>query len=116
MAAKAAVKRPTRKLHVRKGDTVEVIRGDDAGKRGKVLQVFPAKGRIVVEGVNIQKRHTRPTRTNPQGGVIEKPGPIDSSKVMLVCPGCDKPSRYRRQRSGDGELVRVCVRCGKMID
>ena len=116
MAARSAVAARPRKIHVRKGDTVEVIRGDDAGKRGKVLQVFPREGRIVVEGVNIQKRHTRPTRTNPQGGVIEKPGPIDSSKVMLVCPGCDKPTRYRRQRSGDGELVRVCVRCGKLID
>lgn len=116
MAAKAGVANRPRKLHVRKNDLVEVIRGDDAGKRGKVLQVFPREGRIVVEGVNIQKRHTRPSRTNPQGGVIEKPGPIDSSKVMLVCPSCDKPTRYRRQRSADRDLVRVCRRCGKMID
>ncbi|MEW6045718.1 MAG: 50S ribosomal protein L24 [Bacillota bacterium] len=116
MAVKAPrIARP-RKVHVRKNDTVEVIRGDDAGKRGKVLQALPKEGRVVVEGINIQKRHTRPTRTNPQGGVIEKPGPIDASKVMLVCPSCDKPTRYRRERSADKGLVRVCRRCGKMID
>lgn len=104
------------KLHVRKGDLVEVIRGDDAGKRGKVLQVFPRLRRVVVEGVNVQKRHTRPTRTNPQGGVVEKPGSIDSSKVMLVCPHCDRPSRYARRREADGGLTRVCKRCGKPME
>mgnify|MGYP000153292250 CR=1 FL=1 len=104
------------KVHVKKGDLVEVLRGDDRGKRGKVLQVMPRLGRVVVEGINIQKRHTRPTRTNPQGGVVERPGPIDSSKVMLVCPSCDKPTRYRRRREADGSLTRVCRRCGKAID
>lgn len=114
--ARTAVSEGLRKVHVKKDDQVEVIRGEDAGKRGKVLQVFRKEGRIVVEGVNIQKRHTRPTRTNPQGGVVEKPGPIDSSKVMVVCPGCDKPTRVERKRSPDGDLTRLCKRCGKMID
>lgn len=114
MARRATVAKP--KLYVKKGDLVEVIRGDDAGRRGKVLQAFPRLRRVVVEGVNIQKRHTRPTRTNPRGGVLEKPGPIDSSRVMLVCPSCDKPARYGRRRGADGSLTRVCKRCGKAID
>lgn len=104
------------RLHVRKDDLVEVVTGDDAGRRGKVVQAFPREGRVVVEGVNVQKRHTRPTRQNPQGGVVEKPGPLAAAKVMLVCPACDKPTRYRRQRNPDGSLTRVCQRCGKAID
>lgn len=104
------------KVHVRKGDRVQVRSGVDAGKRGKVIEVIPSKGRIVVEGVNIQKRHTRPTRENPQGGVIERPGPIYSSKVSLVCPNCDKPTRYGTERSKDGEPKRICRKCGKSID
>lgn len=104
------------KVHVRKGDRVQVRSGVDAGKRGKVIEVIPSKGRIVVEGVNIQKRHTRPTRENPQGGVIERPGPIYSSKVSLVCPNCDKPTRYGTERSNDGEPKRICRKCGKSID
>lgn len=110
----ATAERP--KVHVKKGDLVEVLRGDDKGKRGKVLQVFPKLRRVVVEGVNIQKRHVRPGPGNPQGGVVERPGPIDSSKVMLVCPSCDKPTRYRRRREADGSLTRVCRHCGKAID
>ena len=116
MARRAMAQEKPHKMHVKKGDLVEVFRGDDKGKRGRVLQAFPRLRRVVVEGVNIQKRHTRPTRTNPQGGVIERPGPIDSSKVMLVCPNCDKPTRYRRRREADGSLTRVCRRCGKAID
>ena len=75
------------KLHVMRGDTVAVLTGDDKGIRGKVLEVFPKVGRIIFDGVNIQKKHTRPTQTNPQGGIIEKPGPIYASNVALVCPG-----------------------------
>lgn len=103
------------KVHVKKDDLVAVISGDDKGKRGKVLEVRPKEGRIVVEGVNIQKRHMRPTRTNPQGGVIERPGPIAASNVLLVCPDCKRPSRMRRRRTDKG-VVRVCARCGKTVD
>lgn len=105
-----------RKVHVKKGDQVQVLWGVDKGQRGRVLEVMPSEGRITVDGVNIIKRHTRPSRQNPQGGVIEQPGPIYSSKVALVCPACDKPTRYRVERSGDGERIRVCRRCGKSID
>lgn len=104
------------KIHVRRGDTVTVIAGDSAGKRGKVLEVFPKTGKIIVDGVNIQKKHTRPTQTNPQGGIIEKPGPIDASNVALYCSSCKGPVRIKRERTADGELKRLCKKCGKAID
>jgi len=103
------------KMHVKKNDTVMVIAGDDKGKTGKVLEARPRENRVVVEGVNIQKRHMRPTRTNPQGGVVERPGPIAASNVMLVCPHCKRPARMRRNRT-EGGVVRQCVRCGKTVD
>ena len=71
------------KTHIKKDDTVMVITGKDAGKTGKVLQVLPASGRVVVEGINVVKRHTKPTQKNPQGGIMEKPAAIDLSNVML---------------------------------
>jgi len=104
------------KLHVRKGDLVHVLSGEDAGKTGKVLEVFPKKGRVVVEGVNIIKKHARPTRTNPSGGVIEQPGPIHVSNVMLVCPSCNTPTRIARRREPGKQVSRVCKRCGKPVD
>lgn len=104
------------KLHVKKGDTVHVLKGNDAGKTGKILEVLPAKGRVVVDGVNIIKKHARPTRTNPQGGVIERPGSIHAANVMLVCPKCNEPTRVTRQREAGQKSRRVCKRCGKSID
>lgn len=103
-------------LHVKKNDVVHVLSGVDRGKTGKVLEVHPKEGRVVVDGVHIVKRHTRPTRTNPQGGVIEQPGPIHVSNVMVVCPSCNKPTRVSRRRESGKEVVRVCKRCGKAID
>ncbi|HHY40590.1 MAG TPA: 50S ribosomal protein L24, partial [Syntrophaceticus sp.] len=73
------------KLHVRKGDTVYILTGKDAGKRGKVIQAIPSKRKVIVEGINVVKRHSRPTKAMPQGGIVEKEAPIDSSNVMLVC-------------------------------
>lgn len=104
------------KSHVKKGDMVQVMSGEDKGKTGKVLEVMPAKGRIIVEGINIVKKHTKPTRQVPQGGVVEQPGPIAASTVMLVCPSCDKPTRVERTKAGDGSVARVCKRCDKVID
>lgn len=104
------------KPHVRKGDVVAVLRGRDAGKRGKVLEVYPAELRAVVDGVNIVKRHVRPNRENPQGGVVEQPGKIHLSNLMIVCPSCDRPSRVRHSRAQDGTRTRICARCGKSID
>lgn len=103
------------KVHVKKNDQVAVISGADKGKRGKVLEVRPKENRVVVDGVNIQKRHMRPTRTNPQGGVVERPGPIAASNVMVVCPKCKQPARQRRTRTAEG-VRRQCVKCGQHID
>ncbi|MEW6572438.1 MAG: 50S ribosomal protein L24 [Bacillota bacterium] len=103
------------KVHVKKGDTVVVLRGKDAGKKGKVLTVFPKEHRVVVEKVNIVKRHTRPTRRIPQGGIMEKEAPIHASNVMLVCGKCHKPTRVGRRILEDGNKVRFCKKCGEVL-
>lgn len=100
-------------VHVHKGDNVLIITGKDAGKRGKVLSVEPKKSRVIVEGVNKVKRHSRPTRTMPQGGIMEKEAPIHCSNVMLVCNKCNKPTRPARTILEDGKKVRVCKKCGE---
>ena len=108
-------------LKVRSGDTVEVISGKDAGKRGRVLRVDPKKSRVFVEGLNIVKRHQRPRslkdtqRGGKVGGVIEKEGPIHVSNVMVVDPGDDKPTRVRIERGADGARQRVAVRSGTKL-
>lgn len=104
----AAVKQ---KIHVKKGDLVMVITGKDAGKKGKVLEVFPKKGRVVVEKVNIVKRHTKPTQSLPQGGILEKEAPIASSNVMLFCSECNNVTRVSVKETEAGK-VRVCKKCG----
>jgi large subunit ribosomal protein L24 len=108
-------------LHVRKGDTVLVLAGRDKGKRGSILQAFPEKERVVVEGVNMVTRHRKPRPGGPRGqqlqtGTIEKPAPIHVSNVMLVCPRCEQPTRARRVISEGGRKVRACRSCGELID
>ncbi|SHJ06355.1 50S ribosomal protein L24 [Desulfofundulus thermosubterraneus] len=103
------------KLHVRKGDTVLVLTGKYAGKRGKVLAALPAEGRVIVEGVNIVKRHTRPSARMPQGGIVEKEAPIHASNVMLVCSKCNSPTRIAKKFLEDGKKVRVCKKCGEEL-
>jgi len=103
------------KLHVRKGDTVYILTGKDAGKRGKVIQAIPSKRKVIVEGINVVKRHSRPTKAMPQGGIVEKEAPIDSSNVMLVCGKCNKPTRVAR-KIVDDRRYRVCKKCGEIID
>jgi len=102
-------------MSVRKGDKVKVIAGKDKGKESRVLRVDPAKQRLVVENVNMMKKHRRPTRTQPQGGILEIEGTIHVSNVMLVCPGCSKPTRVARRRE-DRKRIRVCKKCGADID
>ncbi len=104
------------KLHVRRGDTVLVLSGKDKGRRGKVTRAIPAEGRIVVEGINVVKKHVRPGPKVMQGGIVDQEAPIYASKVMLVCPRCNEPTRVGHTRLEDGRPVRVCKHCGEVID
>ena len=101
---------------IRKNDNVLVIAGKDRGKRGRVLKVVPAKNRLVVEGVNMIKRHTK---GNPQrqiqGGILEREAAIRISNIQVICPDCQKPARLGRKRLEDGSGVRVCRRCGATL-
>ena len=97
-------------LHVKKGDTVKVIAGKDKGAQGKVITVLREEQRVVVEGVNRVKRHTKPTKANQQGGIMDKEMPIDISNVQLVCPSCGRPTRIGH-RVEDGKKIRICRKC-----
>jgi large subunit ribosomal protein L24 len=102
--------------HVRKGDTVMVVAGKERGKKGKVLRVIPEKGRVVVERVNMIKKHQRPTQKVRQGGIIEREGSIHLSNVMLLDPNSDRPTRVGMRALADGKKVRVARRSGEMLD
>lgn len=102
---------------VRKNDTVAVIGGKDRGKRGRVLRVIPARNRVVVEGVNFIKRHTRPNpQRNVKGGIVEREAPLHASNVQLVCPECGEVTRVGRQFLNDGRKVRICRKCDGAVD
>ncbi len=103
-------------MKIKRDDTVFVISGNDKGKRGRVLRVFPEQDRIIVEGVRMMKKHTKPTQRDPQGGIVEREAPLHVSNVMLVDPKSDEPTRVGRQRLGEGRQVRVAKRSGEMID
>ena len=100
---------------IKKDDFVYIIAGKDRGRRGKVLRVIPKKNRVIVEGINIVKKHQRPTQTT-QGGIIEKPAPIHVSNVMLICPKCGKPTRVGFTFLEDETKVRKRKKCGEIID
>ncbi|MCD6168968.1 MAG: 50S ribosomal protein L24 [Candidatus Latescibacteria bacterium] len=100
---------------IKKNDTVLVIAGDYKGKQGRVLKVFPKEDKAIVEHVNMVKRHTRP-RTNQQGGILEKEAPIQLSNLMVICKSCNQVTRVARKTMEDGTRVRVCKRCGEMLD
>ena len=102
--------------HVRKGDTVMVVAGKERGKKGKVLRVIPEKGRVVVERLNLIKKHQKPTQKLRQGGIIEREGSIHLSNVMLIDPHSDKPTRVGMQALSDGKKVRVARRSGRVLD
>jgi large subunit ribosomal protein L24 len=102
---------------VRKNDEVLVITGKDRGKRGRVLSVLPARNRVVVEGVNLIKRHTRPNpRANVKGGIVEREAPIHASNVMLLDPESGRPTRVGRRVLDDGRKVRVGRKTGEVVD
>ena len=102
------------KLHLTKGDTVQVISGEDKGKRGKVLRVNPKTGRVTIEGVNVVKRHRRATNTT-EAGIVEFAAPIHHSKAMLVDPKTGEPTRVRRRRDDDGTVERIAVKSDQPI-
>ena len=101
---------------VRRGDTVVVIAGRERGKRGKVLRVLPDKGRVVVEKINMIKKHQRPTQKLRQGGIIEREGPLSVSNVLLLCGRCDRAVRVGIKVLADGRKIRTCKQCGESID
>jgi large subunit ribosomal protein L24 len=104
------------KLHVKKNDMVTIIAGKEKGKTGKVVRVFPEKGRLTVENVNVVKRHTRPNRANAEGGIIEKEAPLSASNVMLLCGACNKPTRTGTRILEDGSKARYCKKCNEIVD
>jgi large subunit ribosomal protein L24 len=103
------------KMHVRRGDQVQVISGNHKGARGVVLRVVPAKRQVVVEGVNMRKRHQAPSQKNPEGGIISFEAPIHVSNVMLIDPSNDEPTRFRVRIDADGTKERISVRSGNPI-
>ncbi len=107
-------------MHVHKNDSVLVIAGNAVGKQGKVLKVFPDKNRVIIENVNIVKRHARPSQKNPQGGIVQKEGPISASNVMVICPKCSEATRIGHAHVTDAttnrrKTVRVCKNCKEMF-
>ena len=103
------------RMHVTKGDTVRVMRGDDKGKEGKIIRVYPKTGRVTVEGVNIVKRHRRARTADEQSGIVDFPAPIHASNVMLLDPKSGEPTRVRRQIDEDGTKERIAVKSGEAI-
>ena len=103
-------------MKIRRDDTVLVISGNDKGKRGRVLRVIPEQDRLIVEGIRMMKKHTKPTQRDPQGGIVEREAPIHVSTVMVIDPHNDEPTRVGKKRLDDGRNVRVAARSGEMID
>lgn len=104
------------KLHVKKEDTVIVITGKDKGKKGRVIAAFPRQNRVIVEGINMVKKHSKPSQANPQGGIIEQEAPIHVSNVMLVDPKSGEPTRVGYKVLDNGKKVRVAKKSGEVID
>lgn len=104
------------KCHIKKDDKVKVIVGKDKGKIGKVLSIKRSKNRVVVENINIIKRHAKPSAQHRQGGIIESEAPIHWSNIMLMCNKCVTPIRIKMKRLEDGKKIRICSKCGESID
>ena len=103
------------KVHVKSGDTVVVLSGKDKGKQGKVLQVSPKEGKVIVEGLNVATKHVKPRRQGEQGGIVEAEAAMYACKVQLVCPKCGKATRIAHKILEDGSKVRVCKSCNEEI-
>ena len=103
------------KMSIKKNDTVVVLSGKDKGKQGKVLAVMPADRKVIVEGINMVSRHTKPRKQGDQGGILQKEAPMYACKVQKVCPKCNKPTRPAHKMLADGKKVCVCKKCGAEI-
>ena len=103
------------KVHVKTGDTVIVLSGKDKGKKGKVLAVSPKEDKVIVEKINMVKKHVKPRKLGEQGGIIKAEGAMYSSKVQLVCPRCKKPTRVGHKIYEDGTKGRICKKCGESL-
>jgi large subunit ribosomal protein L24 len=103
-------------MQIKKGDTVLVTTGKDSGKKGKVLKVLPEANRIVVEGINRVKKHTKPNRALPQGGIQRIEAPLNASNAMVLCGKCNKPTRVGHKVLSNQEKVRFCKHCGEVLD
>lgn len=104
-----------KKLHIKKGDNVVVIAGDNKGKKGRVLEIITKSDRALVEGVNMMKKHTKPNAKTPQGGIVEKEAPVHISNLMLVDAKTGKPTRIERKLNSEGKLVRFSKKSGEEI-
>ena len=104
-----------KKMSIRKDDMVVVLSGKDKGKQGKILEVMPKEGKVVVEKINVVSRHTKPRKQGDQGGILQKEAPIYACKVQRVCPKCGKPTRAAHKVQADGKKVRICKKCGAEI-
>ena len=102
-------------VKIRRDDTVKVMVGKDRGKQGKVLQVFPERGRALVEGINLVKKHLKRTQDNPQGGVSAQERPVSVANLRRICPRCNRPVRIGFTVAADGAKQRVCKRCWEVL-
>ena len=102
-------------MKLRKGDIIKIISGNDKGKQGKILAVFPRMGKLVVEGINIKKKHMRPRTQGKKGELVRIPAPFQASRAMLLCPKCGKAARILYRRSDSGSKSRICKKCGGII-
>ena len=103
------------KMSIKKDDLVVVLSGKDKGKQGKVLEVMPADRKVIVEGINMVSRHTKPRKQGEEGGILKKEAPMFACKVQKVCPKCNKPTRPAHKMLADGKKVCVCKKCGAEI-
>ena len=104
-----------KKIHVKTGDTVVVLNGKDRGKKGKIIQVSPKEGKVIVEGINMVSKHVKPRKAGEEGGIVKAESALYACKVQLVCPRCGKPTRVSHKLYEDGTKERICKKCGEAL-
>lgn len=99
-------------MNIKKDDQVLIISGKDRGRKGKVIKVFPEENKVIVEGMNMKKKHVKPKKEGEKGQVVDTPAPVDASNVKLICPKCGEPARLSKKQGEQGKL-RICKKCGE---